>query len=124
MKALFPIAITKEFSATKDFYIKYFEFEVVFEADWYVQMRHSSGVEIAVMLPELDNQPRFLHGAYSGSGIVFSLEVDNATAEFERLKGLGATFALELTDEEWGQRHFMMIDPAGIAVDIVQQLVE
>ena len=122
IKRLFPITITEKLTETKEFYTKLFGFEVVFEADWYIHMRHASGVEIAVMLPNLENQPAFLHGAYAGNGIVYSLEVDDATAEYERLKWLGTTFVLKLKDEEWGQRHFMMKDPSGIFVDVVQQL--
>lgn len=122
MKRLFPITITEKLIETKDFYVTLFDFEIVFEAEWYIHMRHASGVELAVMLPNLENQPAFLHGAYAGNGVVYSLEVDDATAEYERLQGLGATFLLELKDEEWGQRHFMMQDPSGVSIDVVQQL--
>ncbi len=33
-----------------------------------------------------------------------------------------ASFAQDLKDEEWGQRHFMLVDLAGMVVDVVQQL--
>lgn len=29
---------------------------------------------------------------------------------------------VELQDEEWGQRHFMMEDPTGLLVDVVEQI--
>lgn len=107
---------------TKDFYSKNFDFQVVFEADWYIHMRHESGVEIAVMMPNLSSQPSFLRSAYSGEGTIYSFEVDDANTEYKRLKKLGAEFVYELTDEEWGQRHFILKDPAGVSIDIVQQL--
>ena len=122
MKKLYPITITNKLSETKEFYVSFFNFEVVFEADWYIHLRHESGVELAVMLPNLENQPEFLHNSYSGNGIVYSLEIDDAKAEYNRLKELGATFVLGLKDEEWGQRHFMMKDPSGMYIDVVQQL--
>lgn len=122
MKRLFPITITEKLTETKDFYTKYFGFETVFEADWYIHLRHDSGIEIAVMLPKLENQPAFLRGGYAGDGVVYSLEVEDATAEYERLQALGATFIMELKDEEWGQRHFMLKDPAGMVVDVVEHL--
>lgn len=122
MKKLFPITITEKIRETKDFYVNNFNFEIVFEADWYIHMRHESGIEIAVMLPNLENQPVFLHDSYDGKGVVYSLEVDDASKEYQRLKDLGVAFLLELKDEEWGQRHFMMQDPAGVAVDVVEQL--
>ncbi len=122
MKGLFPITITAKLVECKEFYTKLFNFDVVFEADWYIHMRHESGIELAVMQPDLSNQPKFLHGAYAGEGVVYSFEVDDAKSEYERLKALGAPIIYELTDEEWGQRHFILIDPAGVSIDLVQQL--
>lgn len=124
MKRLFPITITTKLVECKGFYTKFFNFDVVFEADWYIHMRHESGIELAVMQPDLSNQPKFLHGAYAGEGVVYSFEVDDAKSEYERLKALGATIIYELTDEEWGQRHFILKDPAGVSIDLVQQLSE
>ncbi len=122
MKRLFPITITSKLVECKEFYTKFFNFDVVFEADWYIHMRHESGIELAVMRPDLSNQPKFLHRAYAGEGIVYSFEVDDAKSEYERFKALGVPIIYELTDEEWGQRHFILKDPAGVAIDLVQQL--
>ncbi len=51
-----------------------------------------------------------------------TFEVEDAQAEYERLTGLGVTMSYDLKDEEWGQRHFMVKDPAGVVIDIVQHL--
>jgi uncharacterized glyoxalase superfamily protein PhnB len=122
IKRLFPISITPNINECKEFYIRFFSFEVVFEADWYIHLRNESEVEIAFMLPNLQNQPDFLHEVFSGKGVVLSFEVDDAKAEYERIKKLQASFIQDLKDEEWGQRHFMLVDPAGMVLDIVQQL--
>lgn len=122
IRRLFPISITPNIKECKEFYTRFFSFGVVFEADWYIHLRNESGIEIAFMLPDLENQPEFLHEAFSGEGVVLSLEVENAKAEYERMKELQASFAQDLKDEEWGQRHFMLVDPAGMVVDVVQQL--
>ncbi|MCG8343454.1 MAG: VOC family protein [Chlorobiales bacterium] len=121
-KSLFPITITNEIKLCRDYYLKFFDFEVIFEADWYIQLKHASGIELAFMLPDLQNQPGFLHGSYSGNGVVLSFEVDDAEKEYARIKELGADIAYDLKDEEWGQRHFMVKDPSGMVLDIVQQL--
>lgn len=122
MKKMFPLTITDKISECKDFYERFFSFEAVFEAEWYIQLRNKEGVELALMLPNQQNQPEFLHAAYSGNGLVYSFEVDSAEAEYERLKSMGADFAYELKEEEWGQKHFMMKDPAGMVVDVVEHL--
>lgn len=86
MKRLFPITITTKLAKCKEFYTKFFNFEIVFEADWYIHMRHESGIEIAVMQPDLSNQPKFLHGAYAGEGVVYSFEVDDAKSDTSDLR--------------------------------------
>ena len=121
-KKLFPITITTEINLCKEFYLKFFEFEVIFDSDWYIQLKNASGTELAFMLPNLENQPKSLHNPYSGSGVVLSFEVEDTEGEFVRLKELGATFELDLKDEEWGQKHCMLKDPSGMIIDIVQQL--
>lgn len=122
LQKLFPITITTEIKSCKEFYMKFFEFEVIFNSDWYIQLKHASGVELGFMLPNLETQPKFLHNPYSGNGIVLSFEVDDAKKEYMRLKNLGADFDFDLKDEEWGQRHCMIKDPSGMIIDIVQQL--
>lgn len=119
---LHPLTITKNIKETADFYKKYFDFEEVFTSDWYIQLAHKGGAEIAVMLPDLPNQPDFLHTPHSGKGVVFTFETEDATKVYEELKSKGALFTLELKDEEWGQRHFILEDPSGVYVDIVQYL--
>jgi uncharacterized glyoxalase superfamily protein PhnB len=85
-------------------------------------MLHESETELAVILPNLENQSRFLHTQYGGEGVVYSFEVDDAKKEFERIKELKVEIIFDLKDEEWGQRHFMLKDPSGMIIDIVQQL--
>jgi len=119
---LHPLTITESIKETADFYKMYFGFEEAFTSDWYIQLAHKSGAEIAVMLPNLPNQPDFLHAPYSGKGIVFTFETEDATKVFEELQAKGVSFVLELKDEEWGQRHFILEDPSGVYVDVVQYL--
>jgi uncharacterized glyoxalase superfamily protein PhnB len=122
MKKIYPITITNEIKACKDFYQTVFGFEVVFEADWYIQLLHApSGVEVAFMRPALENQPTQLHTAYAGNGVVYSFEVDDAGAEYQKIREKTDAIFYELTTEEWGQTHFMLTDPAGVVVDVVQQ---
>lgn len=122
IKNQFPIVITSEMVSCKEYYVRYFEFDVVFDSDWYVQLRHPTGIELAFMLPALENQPELIHEAYKGAGVVLSFEVDDAESEYVRMKELGAEIIYDLKHEEWGQIHFMMRDPSGMIVDVVQQL--
>lgn len=124
MKKIYPLAITEKLKECAAFYAKHFGFVIVFEQDWYVQLLHEkSGAELGFMVPNADNQPKQLHSGFSGKGIVYSFEVENAKSEYQRLSGESdISMILELKDEPWGQRHFIIRDPAGIYVDVVQQL--
>ncbi len=122
MKAIYPITITSKLNESKAFYQEIFGFSVVFEADWYVQLLHeASGVELALMKPNLDNQPSQLHAEFDGKGIIYSLAVEDAAKEYERIRQMSVDIFYPLATEEWGQTHFMLIDPAGVTVDVVQQ---
>lgn len=123
MKKLYPLIITDKVKEATRFYKDTFGFIAVFEQDWYVQLLHEeSGIELAFMMPNVASQPTELHAAFSGKGLVLSLEVEDAQSEWVRLKGKNISVVVELRDEEWGQRHFIISDPTGAYVDVVQQL--
>lgn len=119
---LHPLTITDKLSETAEFYKTLFDFNEVFTSDWYIQLSHKNGAEIAIMSPNLPNQPDFLQDAHSGKGMVFTFETEDATAAYDDLRTRGVTFKVELRDEEWGQRHCILEDPSGVFVDVVQYL--
>ena len=83
-------------------------------------MATESGVQVGFLEPNHPSQPEFLHPPSKGVGSLFSLEVEDASAAYEEALNLGLEIALELKSEDWGQRHFMLRDPHGLIVDIVQ----
>lgn len=116
------LIITENLNETAEFYISFFGFKEVFTSDWYLQLRHESGAELAVMVANHPSQPLFLHKAHRGEGIVHTFETDDAAEVYEKIKAQGGVFKLDLQDEEWGQRHFILEDPSGVYVDVVQYL--
>lgn len=124
MKKIYPLLITDKLSECANFYADNFDFKKVFEQDWYIHLVHEkSGTELAFMVPNAANQPKELHPAFSGKGVVFSVEVEDAAKEYERLKKRpGVKIFYDLKTEEWGQKHFMIEGLAGEYIDVVQQL--
>lgn len=130
LKLLFPITITAKINECRDFYTTHFGFNVMFENGWYVHLQQKTEnatgngvVELAFMLPNQDSQPPELQAPYTGQGVVYSLEVSDAKAEYYRLKSAGVQFALEYKEElQWGQRHFILTDPAGVNIDVVEMI--
>jgi len=55
-------------------------------------------------------------------GVLVSVVVDDAAAAYARAEVLGIEVAQELRDEEFGQRHFMVVDPDRFLVDIIETI--
>ncbi|QQS21068.1 MAG: VOC family protein [Candidatus Moraniibacteriota bacterium] len=125
MKIIYPVTVTSKLNESKAFYQEVFGFHVVFEADWYVQLLHeASGIEIGLMKPNLESQSHQLHEEFPGKGIIYSFEVEDAAQEYEKIKKTSTHIFYPLITEEWGQIHFMLKDPAGVTIDVVQQAKE
>lgn len=120
-KSSFPVFIVEVPAIAVDFY-RHLGFAEVFNSGWYVHLATESGVQVGFLEPNHPSQPEFLHPSFSGIGSLFSLEVDDAAEAYEDAKRLGLEIAMELKSEEWGQQHFMLRDPHGLTVDIVQTI--
>ena len=119
-KSSFPVFIVKNLDVAKSFYTQNLGFEVVFSGDWYIHLISKSGVQVGFMLPDQPTQPVMFQKPHSGSGVIFSLEVEDADAAYAYAKSKSLDIALELRSEDWGQRHFCIQDPNGVYLDIVQ----
>ncbi len=126
-RSLFPVIITSALAAARDFYVQHLGFHVVFDADWYVQLhapRVDGGIplELAFMSPDLISQPFLLRPAFNGQGMIVTIEVNDVDALYQSLREAGYEMVLELQDEPWGQRHFLLCDPSGTLLDVVKQI--
>jgi len=118
----FPVLITEKLEETKQFYISLLGCSAVFDSDWYVQLVSPKGIELGFLISRHPSQPEFLHRAYDGKGVIFSFEVDDVDDEYKKVEDIGIKIIYEIKSEEWGQRHFMIQDPNGMVVDVVQHL--
>lgn len=143
MKAnsFYPVIMSQKVTESKDFYKRYFGFDIVYEADWYVSMKttemkptstvgqaqtantdssdHQQMYELAI----LDSSHTTIPASYRSEvqGLILNFEVDDVDAEYERLiVREKLPLELELRDEEFGQRHFITRDPNGVLLDIIQ----
>ena len=118
----FPVFIVTDLQAAKAFYTDNLGFGVAFENDWYLHLVSESAVQLGFLLPDQPTQPEMFHQAYSGSGAIFSIEVDDADAAYAFARNKSLKIVLELRSEDWGQRHFCIEDPNGVYIDIVQAI--
>lgn len=116
----FFVLIVKDLDKAESFYINNFGFSIAFQNEWYLHLVSDAGIQLAFMLPNQPTQPEIFKKQHDGNGFIFSLEVDDADQAYSHAKNNSLDIALDLKNEEWGQRHFAMKDPNGVYVDVVQ----
>ena len=119
----YPVVVTSRLADCRDFYRRWLDAEIVFEASWFVllSLPGGPGYRIAFITPDHPSSPPGPE-AFNGRGVFLTLQVDEARAEYDRLTQMGASIAYPLRTEPWGQARFALIDPAGTWIDIVQQV--
>lgn len=125
VRDLYPLITTAALFDARDFYVRHFGFEVLFEAGWFVYLSGKGepgtrGATLAFMHPAHPSRPPGPE-AFDGRGMILTIEVADAARAHARLREGGAPIVHPLTDEAWGQRRFMTRDPAGVLVDVVEQ---
>ena len=120
----YPVVMTDKVTETAAFYRDLFGFETTFDAGWYVSLKNDEGehpFELAVLQFDHETVPEGFRSR--AQGVLINLEVDDATAAYERIQPLpGIRIAKELRDEEFGQRHFILVDPSGTLVDVIENI--
>ncbi len=118
--SFYPVLMSAQIAATRDFYVQHFGFQITFEADWYVSLKSADGrYELAFVAYNHET----VVAAYQKpvKGLLLNFEVANADAEYERLiKAAGLPLRRELLTEDFGQRHFATSDPNGVLIDVIQ----
>jgi len=111
--------ITDKLRESREFYTENFAFKVAFENEWFILL-HLGDFQLGFMQPNHPTQNPIFQTEFGGKGAWFAMEVEDVDGEYQRVKALNLPIALELRDEPWGDRHFAVTDPNGIAVDVVK----
>jgi catechol 2,3-dioxygenase-like lactoylglutathione lyase family enzyme len=123
LRSFYPVICSSDPARARDFYVRLFGFQPTFEADWYVSLRREGEPphELALLdhthptVPEAFRRPV--------QGLLLNFEVDDVDAEWERLVVTeGLRPELTLRSEEFGQRHFIVSDPDGVLIDVIQEI--
>jgi uncharacterized glyoxalase superfamily protein PhnB len=119
--AMFPLMVTNNLEAVKQFYETIFGFKAVFyQDDFYLHLVSPNNIQLGFLIPAHASQPEFLQQVMSPNGFNISLEVKDAALAYAEAQKLQLDFAMNLKTEEWGQVHFMVKDPAGLYLDIIE----
>ena len=123
-QAMFPVVVVPDLASLKEFYVSAFGFESVFyDPSFYLHLvSPASGVQLGFLMQNHPSQPDFLHTKMAAEGFVVSFEVQNAANAFAEANAMNLTIVMPIKEEEWGQIHFMVEDPAGMRIDIVEHI--
>lgn len=117
----YPVIRTDKVAETSEFYVTHFGFSVTFATDWYVSLRRDDH-ELAFVDASHPTIPVAARNR-PVAGLILNFEVDDVDAEYRRLvTDAGLEPALELRSEDFGQRHFIVTDPAGVLVDVITEI--
>jgi uncharacterized glyoxalase superfamily protein PhnB len=70
-------------------------------------------------LPHHESQQPLFQSPFNGKGAYLTIEVDDVDHVYQQMKEMKIPIAITLRDEPWGDRHFAIVDPNGIGIDIV-----
>ena len=123
LQDFYPIVVTEHVTSCRDFYRRWFGLEVAFEASWFILLNAGAGgrASLAFMHPAHPSAPPGPE-SFSGQGMCLEFQVMDAKAEYDRVVREGAQLTLSLQDEPFGQRRFGLFDPAGVWIDVVEQI--
>lgn len=117
--SFYPVIGTEKLRETCNFYTGLFNFEITFESDWYISLRHRKKQHFQLALLDFRHESVPKGFRVQTQGVLLNFEVDDVDAEYERIKTADLPIHLELKSEPWGQRHFITSDPNGLLIDVI-----
>jgi len=124
VKDAYTLIVVADPQEMRDFYVRHLGFSVGFEVEWVVYLTSPGARPFGVcfMRERLEHQLPQFRTRIGGDALVLTLEVDDVQQALREVEATGVGPAVPLRDEPWGQRHFMLRDPAGVWVDVVQPI--
>lgn len=104
---------------TRDFYMELLGFVVGFEHEgWYTQMASPANPQLQIGIVRRNHD--FTPDAFQqpAQGVIISAQVEDVDAAYSEVLKRGIRVELELQDESFGMRRFMVADPNGVLVNV------
>jgi uncharacterized glyoxalase superfamily protein PhnB len=119
-----PNISSELFAASRDFYVELFGLVVSVElGDWYLQLMPPDNPSLNIGFMKPGHELFAARAAPSGKyPLVLTIHVDDVDAAYERAQTMGAEIAGEIRNEEYGQRHFLVVDPNGLLLNVMSAI--
>lgn len=120
VNSYYPVLCVDNLDEVSAFYQTHFGFEPAFENDWYTHLtlQGNEAVNIALVRRDHESVPEAFQRKVDG--MLLNFEIEDVDALYQTFKEKGLNFLLDIRDEDWGQRHFIVTDPAGVMVDVIK----
>ena len=119
-----PNISSEQFTASRDFYAELFELVVSVELDdWYLQLMAPDDPSLNIGFVKPGHELFAGHTAPAGAhSLVLTIHVDDVDAAYHRAQEMGAEIAAAIRNEEHGQRHFLVLDPNGLVLNVMSTI--
>lgn len=118
----YPVLLSRDVTRAAEFYVAHFRFQPLYQADWYVHLQSLDDPSVNLGLVAMDHVTIPEAGRGRTGGTLLNFEVEDPDLHYARLQSEGATIALSLRDEAFGQRHFIVEGPDGVLVDVIRPI--
>ncbi len=118
----YPVIMTDDVAGTAAFYCAHFRFAALFTSDWYVHLQSMADEKVTLAI--LDGSHETIPVARRGkvSGLILNFEVEDPDSVHDACRAAGLPILKALCDEDFGQRHFITVDPNGVLIDIIKPI--
>lgn len=108
--------LTDDLKSTRDLFVEWLDFEVEYEADWFICMFANGKGRVSAFR----RTSEFIPKAYQRSvqGIILTIVVDDVEPYFERAQKLDLNIVESPRDLPYGQRRFLVADASGALIDV------
>jgi len=114
--------VTASLAECREFYVRHFGFQTVKDLAWYVHLRSpGGGCDLGFVAPDRPELDSVFHRPLAGEGVYVGIEVADVEQALRDLSSSGIPILAPLRDEPWGERHFVVRDPAGCLVNVWQR---
>ena len=120
MISSYPVLMSSDVLASANYYRAAFGYETTFESDWYVSLRRGPW-ELAL----LDHAHATIPAGFGrpAGGVLINVEVGDVDSEYERLVVRERLpLAQDIRSEDFGQRHFILVGPDQVLIDVIQPI--
>jgi catechol 2,3-dioxygenase-like lactoylglutathione lyase family enzyme len=118
----YPVLMTDDVAGTAAFYKEHFQFQALFENDWYVHLQSTQDKRVNLGIVQWDHETVPPAGRAKSQGLLINFEVKDPDAIYARVEAAGLPILRTLRDEEFGQRHFITADPNGVLIDVIKPI--